>query len=198
MGEPLSSLTYAFPHDWSADGRTVLGTVYRAETSSYDIWSTLVGTGAVSFVLQSSSAELDPQLSRDQRWLAYASNESGRFEVYVRPFVGAGPVTRISRNGGRKPRWSDDGREIFYVQGDGSLMQAALNPGVPQVQALRLLFRHQSLSYTDETGSPAQREDAPEYSVAPDGKRLLIGVLVESPTHSPITVVSNWPALVVR
>jgi Tol biopolymer transport system component len=111
------------------------------------------------------------------RWVAYGSDESGRQEVYVRPFAG-GERRQISTSGGSKPRWNGDGRELFFVGSDGRLMSvpvglsATIETGVP-----RALF---SISTNDE-----------EYEVTPDGKRFLVQ---RRGPPSRLAVVLNWQA----
>jgi serine/threonine-protein kinase len=131
--------------------------------------------------------------SPDMRWIAYASNESGRGEVYVRPFVPAGPSGapslgegkwQISRDGGNYPKWRADGKEIIFqappngtrkMAVDVKANGAAFEAGVPQQ-----LFVTQADNGWDVTG---------------DGKRLLLAVPeVQHATQVPITVVLNWQA----
>ena len=77
-------------------------------------------------VLQSSFDEIEGQFSPDGRWLAYASNESGRYEIYIRTFPEAGGKWQVSAAGGVQPRWRRDGRELFYVAPDTRLMAVPL------------------------------------------------------------------------
>jgi hypothetical protein len=79
-------------------------------------------------VVASAFTELTPSLSPDDHWLAYTSNESGINEVYVRPFPGTqGGRWQVSNGGGAEPRWSHDGREVFYLDGRGRLTAARVN-----------------------------------------------------------------------
>jgi serine/threonine protein kinase/Tol biopolymer transport system component len=196
VGRPLSPLMYALPFDWSRDGRIVIGQVYRAETKSYDVWASVVGTGKFSFLLESRFAEMEPQISPDQQWLAYASNYSGRFEVYVRPFDRPGSVVPVSRNGGRRPRWNGDGTELFFVEADGDVVRAAIRLGATAgIMDRESLFRQPSLSYTDESGTPGLFDRGLSYDVTKDGQRFLCPVPLQTSQPSAIVVLSNWPAL---
>ena len=125
-----------------------------------------------------------PTFSPDGRWVAYASSETGRNEIYIRPFAGAAEKITVSTDGGNEPVWSRDGGELFYRNGDAMMSVsisagATLNTGRPQ----RLFER------------PYDRTLAlwPNYDVSPDGQRFLMLKTVEQ-NESPaqINVVVNW------
>ncbi len=114
-------------------------------------------------LLSGSFGEAAPALSPDGRWLAYQSDETGRAEVYVRPYPGLGARVSISLQGGSEPAWAPDGRELFYRAGD-SLVAVTLDAGAAlAVTARRTLF----------TGSFMSGGDFREYDVAPDGNRFI-------------------------
>ena len=130
--------------------------------------------------------EFAAQISPDGRWIAYTSNESGREEVYVQSFPGPGGKWQISTAGGGAPRWSGDGRQLFYYASDERLMVAdvrlapSFESGTPTA-----LFK------VSMTESPDR-----QYDVSPDGNRFLVNVL-SGPTDSPpLTVVLNWSAAI--
>ena len=106
--------------EWSHDGRWILVRTDNGQTGAGDIVAVPVGGGGAPVpVAASPFTELHPALSPDSRWLAYTSNESGVNEVYVRPFPDAqGGRWQVSNGGGSEPRWSHDGRELFYLDGD--------------------------------------------------------------------------------
>ena len=108
------------PSDWSRDGRFLLYTVRNLPGTSSDVsYLKRVQGGkfeAVPF-LQSPFAEVSGQFSPDGRFVAYCSDESGQSEVYVREFPTGADRVRVSENGGCQPRWSDNGKELFYVEG---------------------------------------------------------------------------------
>ena len=127
--------------------------------------------------------------------MAYASNETGRYEIYVRPFPDPGGKRQLSTGGGIYPRWRRDGRELFYVTLDNRLVAVpvqtapvgrTLNPGAPVVLfATRMAIR-------GNAGLGGALSKA-QYAVAPDGRFLMI-VPAEDTTVSPITIVQNWTA----
>jgi DNA-binding winged helix-turn-helix (wHTH) protein/Tol biopolymer transport system component len=125
------------------------------------------------------------QFSPDSQWIAYHSNESGRFEVYVTPFP-PGERSQVSPAGGVQPVWRQDGRELYYLGLDGTLNAIEVEPGArPQFSTPRALFR---------TGiEPAPNVE--QYAASRDGQRFLFLKVVDDRNRSSIGVVLNWPAL---
>jgi Tol biopolymer transport system component len=117
------SLALQEANDVSSDGRTLLFE-QRAEGGQYDLWTlSLTGGGAKAEpYLTSPADETSARFSPDGRLVAYVSNNSGRREVHLASFPIGGSSTRVSDGGGRLPRWSADGRELFYLSGEGQLM----------------------------------------------------------------------------
>ncbi len=110
------------PLDWSRHGRFLLYGTQDPKTAS-DLWALLLmGERKPFAVLESRFDEIEGQFSPDGRWLAYASNESGRYEIYIRTFPEAGGKWQISAAGGVQPRWRRDGRELNHVAPDTRLM----------------------------------------------------------------------------
>jgi hypothetical protein len=131
------------------------------------------------------------EFSPDGRWLVYESNESGRSEVYVQPFPEAGGKWQISTAGGAQPRWSRDGKELYYVAPDARLMAVPIGTsadgktvdlGVPV-----------PLFQTRLASGAGQLLGVPRYMVSRDG-RFLMNIAVEDTAASPITVIVNWAA----
>ena len=113
---------------WTKDGRTlVFQAMGRANTMS-DIGAITIGDSVPRWLAASEFSEVHPQLSPGGRWLAYASDRTGRSEVYVQPMTGPGGASQVSTEGGNSPRWSPDGRSLYYVVGT-SISAAALAPG---------------------------------------------------------------------
>ena len=172
------------PGDWSTDGRVLVFDRDHPEHRD-DIWylkrkNDGQGFDEVPF-LQTPFVERNPKLSPDGRFIAYQSDESGRFEVYVRPFPEGNDKWPVSRNGGGDPRWSKDGKELFYVEGATLVTVAvATNARFSAGEATRL-FSALSLQFGNY----------PNYDVSPDGQRF---VTVESVgnTTPAIHVVQNW------
>jgi hypothetical protein len=108
--------------------------------------------------------------------------------VYVRPFPPAGDQqSRISTNGGQFPKWRDDGKELFFVTPDGTIMAVNLDTRQQVVaDTPRPLFRKGALAYV--RGRP--------YDVSKDGKRFLVNLPPEQSSPAPLTVVVNWPATI--
>jgi Tol biopolymer transport system component len=127
-------------------------------------------TGAVDEILRSGFNEINPSLSPDGRWLVYTSNSSGGYEVFVRPFRGAGRQVQVSSNGGVSPAWAHNGREIFFVDGDDWMSVATYSAGGTfEVERREQLFELGSL-YTRD---PAWRG----FDLSLDDQRLvMIGV----------------------
>jgi hypothetical protein len=148
--------------------------------------------------LKTNFQERWAQFSPDGRWVAYMSNESGRPEIYVRPFVEPAPGTtgraagatggqwQVSTAGGIYPRWRPDGKELFYIGPDGLMMAApiaatvtTLEPGAPV-----------ALFPTRIYGGGTDNQQGRQYDVSRDGRFLINTVLEDS--ASPITLLQNW------
>jgi eukaryotic-like serine/threonine-protein kinase len=134
--------------------------------------------------------ELQAKFSPDGHWVVYTSNETGTREVYVQPFpMSTGGKWPISNGGGGQPRWSRDGKELFYFTPDSTLMAvsvgasgATFQPGVPKP-----LFHAAVLG-----GNGGGTGQAWRWDISPDGQRFLINTALEETTASPVTIVLNW------
>jgi hypothetical protein len=116
--------------------------------------------------------------------VAYISEDSQRGEVYVSPFSRPGGKRQISLNGGIKPRWRRDGKEIFYLSPDGQLMatEVRISGEIVEVGVTRALFG----GITTANGNG--------YDISADGQRILAAVAKEQKSNEPITLVQNWAA----
>ena len=134
----------------------------------------------------SKSDEAFPEFSRDGRWLVYASNESGRYEVYVRSFPDGRRTLPISSEGGVSPMWSPDGRELFYWNIDFTkLMKVDISPGQNlSAGTPRLLFEF----------AAAVSRMVRVYDITPDGRRFLIREKknYSLPPVTELNLVRNW------
>jgi Tol biopolymer transport system component len=172
------------PTGWSPDGRLVLHTYPTAATET-DIRAVPAdGSGKDRPVLGSPSSEDDGIFSPDGSWIAYASDESGRPEIYAQRFPGGSPRTRISAGGGEAPRWRADGREMFYLASDNRVtaVETRLSGAVLEIGPARELF--------ELTGEG--------YAPSADGQRFLVDRRSESPSIAPCTVILNWAGDLVR
>jgi serine/threonine protein kinase/Tol biopolymer transport system component len=191
----LPILEQVYPNDWSSNGQFIVGSVIRANTG-YDLFATRVGSHNAIYPVASRFDETDADLSPDMQWIAYAAtDESQRWDVYVRPFgQSGGAVWRVSRSGGRHPRWSGDGHDLFYVTPDGAVMSASVSAGPPfRITASRELFKQAAVALDFNTTLASSR-----YDVTRDGERFLVRMPGESGMPEPIVVLLNWPSLVPR
>ncbi len=175
------------PESWSSDGQVLAFQEVNPTTNS-DIWVLpLEGERQPRPFLQTPFNEAEAKFSPDGRWLAYVSDDSGRFEVYVLPFPGPGGQRQISTEGGREPVWNSNGRGIFYRNGDKMMAvdittEPAFRAGTP-----RLLF---------EAGYEGPRRVlyGANYDVSSDGQRFVM-VQAGQEQQEPVTqinVVLNW------
>jgi hypothetical protein len=189
-GEPerlLASNALQMPISYTPDGRLLVSMDVTGHQRDIFLM-TLDGPRKSEPLIHGPANELWAEVSPDGRWLVYDSDESGQFEVYVRPFPDAyqGSRWQISAAGGRQPVWSHDGRELFYRDFSGALMAVrvpagrAFAPGPP----VRLF------EGTGFTGAGAQGGGR-TYDVTPDGIRFLM-VRSGSQSSTPLVVVLNW------
>jgi Tol biopolymer transport system component len=178
------------PADWSADGRFLLFRSNDPQTG-FDLWVLpLSGDKMPIPVLKTPFEERDGQFSPDGKWIAYQSNESGRFEIYVQPFPGPGGKFQISANGGAQPRWDKNGREVFYVSLDGKMMAAPVKLS-PDGQSLET-GTPAALFPVRIAGGPLPGPNKQQYAVSSDGQRFLVNLAVDEGGASPITLILNW------
>ena len=170
------------PKHWSAADELLVVDAFRGNILAIPIAS----AGEIRGVVVTEDAEYDPALSPDGRWLAYASNRTGQTELWVKGYPDGAPM-RVSRNGGYEPRWSLDGRELFYLQ-ERSMMAVAVETetefsfGAP----VELFTGPYLFDATSRSTS---------YDVARDGRFLMIQPEAnagDAPTQSSIVVVQNW------
>jgi eukaryotic-like serine/threonine-protein kinase len=184
----LESRTQKLPTDWSRDGRFILYEDFQPNTNKPDLWVLpMSGDRHPMPFLQTPFEERQGQFSPDGRWIAYVSDESGRYEVYVQSFPAAGAKRQISATGGTEPRWRRDGKELFYLGANGKLMavQVKGDSGF-EASVPKALFATPPL----EPGGRLLSN----YSVTADGERFLINSFPEQVMSTPITVVINWTA----
>ena len=129
--------------------------------------------------------ETEARISPDGKWLAYGSNESGRFEVYVQSFPEPGLRQQISSGGGMGPKWRQDGRELYYLSPDGRIMAVELaEDPLSQVPAAKPLFK------VDRRFE--HRGD--DFDVTSDGQTFVVNTPLTEVTSAPLTLQMNWIA----
>ena len=175
-----------FPHAISPDGKLL---VFREETrdTGQDLFLMTLRDRRVQPLLHSASNESNAEISPDGRWLAYESNESGDYEVLVRPFpeVSAGRW-QVSSGGGHKPLWARDGKELFYVSNAGALMSVKAEPGTTFAVSAPAKVIDGGRYYVG-SGINGGRT----YDISRDGKRFLM--LKARPNVSTnLAIVQNW------
>jgi eukaryotic-like serine/threonine-protein kinase len=185
----------SIPYSWSPDGQS-LSFVQVVPTKEAEFWILHVGNPsapsdqvdrAQRMPIQMRGTEGAPHLSPDGRWLAYASDESGRRQIYVQPYPGPGGKWQISTDGGNEPQWSRNGKELFYRSGNKMMaVDIATQTGFAAAKPRQLFEGRYMVTSTGWA--------RPNYDVSPDGQRFLMLKPVE-PEQAPVTqinVVLNW------
>ncbi len=171
------------PNAWSATGKQILCTK-QGQTRSFLMMVPAAG-GAPVPLLTGKTDETNGQFSPDGKWVAYASDESGNWEIYVTSFPSTAGKWQVSRGGGTEPRWRGDGKEIFYIAPSGMLMAVPVNgesifaTGTP-VPLFQIRGR-----------APISSTDVFTYDVAKDGKRFLVNRYVKPEHVAPLTILLN-------
>ena len=180
------------PFSWSSDGKTLLMQEVVTWTNLDLSILSMEEDHTKKPLLQSEHGETQPKISPNGRWIAYTSNESGRNEIYVRPFPDVtGGKRLVSTLGGTSPLWSPDGRELFYLSEDNHIMAVAVETEPTlSFQTPKVLFKNENLGFGLYTGTP--------WDIHPDGKRFLMikqpraASSAEEVVRPRITIVLNW------
>jgi len=185
-GVDLARLVYSseyriWPESWSADGK-YLG-ISPGIVIGFDIWVVPLDTSLEPFAyLSSLFGECEPAISPNGRWMAYASKESGKEEVYVSPFPNPTGKWQVSINEGDRPRWSNDGQRLYYLDNAGNIM-------VAQVEGAGSSF---SVGKVTQMFRIRGFKPGSVYDLFPDNKRFLVNSIVGSRLNSRLTLVQNW------
>jgi Tol biopolymer transport system component len=169
-------------HSWSSDGKIILFSY--ASSGSTDIWSVLVSdTASATPYLSSKFSEYDPYISPDGRWVAYVSDETGTEQVYVAAFPKPSGKWQISVKDGDRPRWSKDGRQLYFLDNDDYIWVVTVDgtgtsfkPGKPE----RLLHI--------DAARPGQI-----YDVFADNKRFVVNTAPTQRNSNSYVLIQNWP-----
>jgi dipeptidyl aminopeptidase/acylaminoacyl peptidase len=169
----------ALTSDWSSQGDLLLNRV-----PSPDIVAYRSSDQSVRDVVATSDSEVFPALSPNERWLAYASNRTGRYEIWVMRYPD-GASAPISSAGGTEPRWARDGSELFFRQGSAMMAVKVASTGDRPFGAVTKLF--------DQPFVAAENETMWSYDVAADGRFLMMEPTAPTPAApGTIVVVQNW------
>ena len=190
-GAPESLVTVAgqwYPAAFEPEGRALVYHGVRPQQAKAEIWQLGLGgaRGTPHQILAAGFHNYDPSLSPDGRWMAYMSDESGRNEVYVRPFPGPGGRWQVSLDGGTEPVWSPTGREIFYRSGDRMMAAAVRTQGGFEVGGRTQLFD----GAFDQTPRVLTN-----YDVTRDGQSFVMLQQIQGTAQS-VYVTLNWFGLV--
>jgi Tol biopolymer transport system component len=197
---PSSGLPTA--EDWSRDGRFIIYSLTSIlPANSLDLWLLPMPESGPSSALRPDAAsgrkpfafaqgpgtQTHGAFSPDGHWIAYVSDESSIRQVYVQPFPATGGRFQVSKDGGQQPQWRGDGKELFFLAPDGTLM-------VSPIEATRDFQAGIPAALFNSGGAPNARR---QYAVTRDGQRFLVNVPARGPsTAQPLTVVVNWLAAV--
>ena len=143
--------------------------------------------------MATSFVEMSGDFSPDGRWVAYSSDETGRDEVYIRPFPKADGQWRVSTDGGTNPRWRPDGRELFYIAPDRKLMSVSIT-----ARPIRLPSPRRGRSSRRASAARSAATSATTTPSAATASASLIVTDEGQPSSPPITVIVNWPELLKR
>jgi eukaryotic-like serine/threonine-protein kinase len=166
--------------DWSPDSQTIL---IRKLTT---LWSLSLKDKSLAKLIDSSASIKNARFSPNGRWIALASNESGKMEIYVIPFPVSNGKWQISNGGGEEPVWARDGKELFYIASDGKLMAAHVTATdhFESSAPVALFQTHRR--------QPISSQDVFSYDVSKDGKQFLIADKGEKAEAAPLSVFLNW------
>jgi Tol biopolymer transport system component len=180
----VSSPRHADPGSWSTDGRW-LAYAEADPVTGWDVWALEVATGQATPLRRTAAAEQHPALSPGGTWVAYASDESGRFEVYVEAFPAGGRRLQLSVDGGAEPLWAHDGRQLFYRSG-GQLMSVRVGSEAALAAERPIKVLDAPYPYSSAYGNAG-------YAVAPDGQHFYFLRPAQEPAMpTQINVVVNW------
>jgi serine/threonine protein kinase len=171
-----------YPSDWSRDGKYVL--YMRGK----ELWAVTLPELKARLFLATPGIIRNAQFSPDGKWVAYASNESGKFEIYVTSFPAAQGKWQVSTAGGTQPRWRGDTKELFYFAADGEIMAVPVSVGANfDAGAPAAIFQ----AHARELVATSEQVS---YDVTSDGQRFLINTQVKNADTHPMSVILNWDA----
>jgi Tol biopolymer transport system component len=165
--------------DWSRDDRYVLA------RKDNELWYLALPDFQAKPYLQPKWILRNAQFSPDTKWVAYSSNETGNWEVYVSPFPSGTSKWQVSRGGG-EPRWRRDGKELFYLSAEGKMMAVPVRLGTSFEAGSPLVL------FQTHLRQPISAQDVFSYDVTGDGQRFLVNTKVDEPNAAPLSIILNW------
>ncbi len=172
------------PNSWSLDDKQILCSFQQVATGSSLVLVSVAGGTATPF-LNSQASATNGQISPDGKWTAYATNESGEWQIYVTTFPGAAGKWQISRGGGREPRWRGDGKEIFYI-GPRDMLTA-----VPVNEEGGFSSGNPAPLFQSHGRAQISSTDIFTYDVAKDGRRFLMNRYTKPASIAPLQLILN-------
>jgi len=166
--------------DWSRNGK------YLLATKSAELWYVSLPDRQSRPLLQAKWIVRNAHFSPDGRWIAYSSNETGSWEVYVSPFPSPSSKWQVSRGGGEEPRWRRDGKELFFLSGEGKMMAVPVETGSNFEAGPPVTL------FQTHTRQPISSMDLFSYDVTADGQKFLINTRVDEPNAAPLSIILNW------
>ena len=167
------------PWDWSRSGNVLFW-------KNGELWYLPSSDAQAMPLIRENWIMRNAQLSPDGKWMAYSSNESGNWEIYVTSFPRVDNKWQISRGGGKEPRWRRDGKELFFLSAEGKMIavpiKATANFEAGSPQTLFQTHIRQSISALDRVS----------YDVSADGQKFLIDTKVDEPNALPLSIILNW------
>ncbi len=180
--------TWIAPYSVSRDGHWLVGTLYDPKSQS-DVWLLDLTSGdpeRATRIVAAKGEQLAPALSPDGRWLAYGTDETGKHEIYLQRFPGGESKVRVSSGGGELARWSPDGRELYFLSGNGAAVMAVAVKTEPKLE-LGAPFKLFDGSFWSDTGT------GPSFEPSADGRKFALIKKLEDPNRSvELIVVQNW------
>ncbi|HET9306590.1 MAG TPA: protein kinase [Candidatus Sulfotelmatobacter sp.] len=167
------------PWDWSRSGNVLFW-------KNGELWYLPSPDAQAKPLIRENWIVRNAQLSPDGKWIAYSSNESGNWEIYVTSFPRADNKWQVSRGGGKEPRWRRDGKELFFLSAEGKIIavpiKATANFEAGSPETLFQTHTRQSISALDRVS----------YDVSADGQKFLIDTKVDEPNALPLSIILNW------
>ncbi len=177
----------SYPDDWSPDGKYILYEKNAGPRNKVDLWVLPMTGGEKPFpYIESEFEEAHSRFSPDGRWVAYTSTESGRSEIYIQSFPIGNGKWQVSTAGGDQAQWRSDGKELFYIAPDRSLMSVGIGgSNTLEISRPSVLFQ----TVIPLTGITDDRNN---YVPAKDGQRFLVNTLADITNSQPLIMVLNW------